>query len=95
MTTKTWLETRDGKTLALTLPFPGAVTATCEEACPCGSSAVVGDVRERSTAYPDRYIAKGFCGGCRARRGMIYAKVDTLFGLEEDERVLSGPWRVY
>ena len=25
----------------------------------------------------------------------IRAKLDTIFGLEEDERVLNGPWKVY
>ncbi len=97
MATKTWLETRDAppRKLALTLPFEGAVTATCSEPCACGSASVVGDGRERSIAHPNRYIARGFCAGCRARRGTIHAEVATLFGLEEDERVLAGPWKVY
>jgi hypothetical protein len=97
MSTKLWLETRDEKPrrLTLTLSFPGAVAADCSEPCPCGSSSVVGDGIERSTAHRDRYIAKGFCAGCRARRGIIYAEVSTLFGVEEDERVLAGPWKVY
>lgn len=95
--TKIWLETRDDKPrkLALTTAYPGAVTATCEEACPCGSSAIVGDGLTRVPAERDEYISKGFCAGCRSRRGTIHAKVDTLFGIEEDERVLGGPWRVY
>ncbi len=44
----------------------------------------------------DTYAADGACLSCRKPIGVIRAKVSTLFGLEEDERVLyHGRARVY
>jgi hypothetical protein len=43
----------------------------------------------------DSHYADGHCLKCDARVGTIRVKLDTIFGLEEDERVLNGPWKVY
>ena len=43
----------------------------------------------------DYYRASGFCKECRAPVGEIRAYMDTLFGVEEDDRVLNGRCRVY
>lgn len=64
-----------------------------EEACACGSRLVGGTGRE--IEGHDVYRARGLCVGCRAYRGVIRVQVATVFGLEEDERVMAGPWRVY
>jgi hypothetical protein len=92
---KTWLERDAGAKFDLSLPFVGAVTATCAQPCPCGSSSVVGDGIERVPTERDEYVARAFCAACKARRGVIHASVETLFGTEEDEAVLHGRWRVY
>lgn len=92
--TSLWLDVA-GRWLGLKLSFPGATTADCVEACSCGSSAVVGDGRTPAPGKRDEYVARGFCAACRTPRGTIHAKVSTIFGVEEDERVLAGPWRVY
>ncbi len=45
----------------------------------------------------DYYAADGFCanGECGKRVGQIRAYVSTIFGLEEDLRMQSGPAKVY
>jgi hypothetical protein len=46
--------------------------------------------------HDDRtWIANGYCADCGDPVGYIYATADTLFGIEEDERVLRGRPRVY
>ena len=43
------------------------------------------------------YVARAECANpeCNREVGVLAAKVSTIFGLEEDERVTAGPWRVY
>jgi hypothetical protein len=43
----------------------------------------------------DTYAADATLLCCKQRVGAMRVKVDTIFGIEEDERVLNGPWRVY
>ena len=41
------------------------------------------------------YESAGYCVACHYYVGIIEAEPGTIFGIEEDERVLSGPWKVY
>ena len=43
----------------------------------------------------DTYAADASCIACGERVGVMYARVDTLFGLEEDEAIANGRARVY
>lgn len=43
----------------------------------------------------DTYAAEAVCLACKQRVGVLRAQVDTIFGIEEDERALRGPWKVY
>jgi len=43
----------------------------------------------------DRYIGTAQCTRCRRDVGQMTVKVDTLFGIEEDNAVLNGRARVY
>lgn len=43
----------------------------------------------------DTYAADAVCVSCRDRVGTIRAQVSTIFGIEEDTRVLHGRPRVY
>lgn len=74
-------------------PTEGGQFAEAPEPCACGSRLVGGTGREVESH--GTYRARGLCAGCREPRGVIRAQVETVFGLEEDERVLAGPWRVY
>ncbi len=38
---------------------------------------------------------KVVCRNCSSPMGVLRVDVPTLFGLEEDRRVLSGPWKVF
>lgn len=59
----------------------------------------VAPVRARGTGKRieshDTYAANAVFVCCGAPAGVLRVKVDTIFGIEEDERVLAGPWRVY
>lgn len=46
-------------------------------------------------ASHDTYRADAVCCGCDAPAGVLRVKVSTIFGIEEDERVLNGRCRVY
>ena len=65
-------------------------------ACPgCNVEAFVIVGGNRRIENRDTYKADGRCKQCGDAVGHIYAKVDTFFGIEEDERVLHGRARVY
>lgn len=77
-----------------TLPHKGAPSVeAAAPACACGSVWVRGlgdDERGHDTI-----TTRAVCAGCGARRGKLVVTVDTLFGIEEDERVMNGRCRVY
>jgi hypothetical protein len=43
----------------------------------------------------DTFYADAMCMQCQARVGELRVKVNTLFGISEDEAVLQGRCRVY
>jgi len=43
----------------------------------------------------DTYTSKAVCAVCGEHLGTLKVKVSTLFGIEEDQRVLNGRARVY
>jgi hypothetical protein len=66
--------------------------------CPkCGALPCNVQGTGRRISSDDRaYEATGVCLACKQAIGTIRAETGTLFGVEEDERVLaSGRWRVY
>jgi hypothetical protein len=86
------LVTDDGPVSAV-MPYDQADHVIAEKPCPCGSRSVSG-LGKRIASF-DTYEADARCNGCWAPRGVLRVKVSTLFGIEEDERVGHGPWRVY
>ena len=65
-------------------------------ACPrCGAEPFAIAGRGRRIEGHDTYVAYGHCLACREYVGQIRARVSTIFGVEEDERVLGGRCRVY
>lgn len=89
------------ETSAGTLPVrtePGLAYAFVDAPCPaCGAPApfkVAGD--HRRIHSHDTYAAEARALCCNARVGVLKAKIETLFGLEEDAAVLvHGRARVY
>ena len=61
--------------------------------CGCKPFNVFG--RSRHIVDDREYHAEAFCTSCSAAVGTIIAKPDTIFGIEEDDRVLNGRCRVY
>ena len=88
---KVWLQ-RDGKSHAVTIPFDGADYVTTTDCCSqCGSQTIRG---VDPTHDHDTYKSKALCANGHPR-GYLFARVETIFGIEEDERVLNGRCRVY
>lgn len=83
----------DGEVHRARRPHPDAVQVVCRRRCSCGSNGYCGKVR--SVESHDTYRSDAMCHRCGAEAGVMRVKVSTLFGVEEDERVLNGPWKVF
>jgi hypothetical protein len=97
MSQKIIFETRDGETRKGKLPHAEADHCVVEGACPhCGATPFkAAGVRGSMTKGHDRYTSDAGCVGCKVVTGKLVVVVNTIFGIEEDERVLRGRCRVY
>lgn len=84
-------------TRACRVPFPGADHVVVEGACPaCGAVPFhAAGIKGTVARGHDTYTANAGCLVCGIPSGQLVARVDTIFGIEEDERVLMGRCRVY
>lgn len=99
--------TVDDKVHQADTPYEGADYVLVKDVteCPlCGhSNGIVCGVplkfkvrgRGKHVESHDTYAAEAVSLCCQQRVGTIRVKMSTIFGVEEDNRVLSGPWRVY
>jgi len=92
---KITLTLHDGTKLECSLSFPEAehVDARSRRAH-CGGEHLMirgGD----PTIGHDIYTSKAFCAVCLEHLGSLVVVVSTIFGIEEDNRVLNGRCRVY
>lgn len=88
----------DGRSLKPKEPMHGHHTyGVFGVACPeCKTNpARVSGRKGTMTHDHDTYKSEAGCYDCQAPMGTITVKVATLFGIEEDEAVLMGRWRVY
>lgn len=78
-------------------PFAGAEYVEVEGACPhCKAQPFnAAGVKGTMVRGHDTYTADAGCIACGVPTGKLVVTVNTLFGIEEDERVLSGRCRVY
>ena len=85
-----------GKTFKVKQPYEGASYANVPDAkCPhCSEELVIQGTGKHIASY-DTYAAMAICVKCEKPVGEIQAKVNTLFGLEEDERVFSMGVKIY
>lgn len=94
----------DGGRHTATLPYDGAdlVTANCD--CPNGcvrpeAMGIKSRLKIRGTGIErrthDTYYASAVALCCGKRIGTLETKVSTVFGIQEDEMVLAGPWKVF
>ena len=79
------------------VPFEGADHAVAEGYCPhCMVTPLkVAGVKGTMAKGHDTYTSDGGCLACNTVLGKLVVTVNTLFGIEEDERVLAGRCRVY
>jgi hypothetical protein len=91
-----------GRTHTAHQPYDGAPSVevngwTCERlflAAACGSQYVAG-IKGTDEVGHDTHTAKAGCARCGATVGTIKVAFNTLFGIEEDARVLNSRCRVY
>lgn len=70
--------------------------AIAEGACPkCKHDPFLVAGTGQSVESHDTYRADAVCLSCKERVGVLRVQVETIFGVEEDERVQGGPWKVY
>jgi hypothetical protein len=87
----------DGARFPLRLPHEAADHALCSGTCPsCGVTGFgVQGAGRRPSADDRAWEADGYCARCKKAVGLIRVEPNTLFGVREDEAVLSGRCRVY
>lgn len=85
----------NGRARKATLPYECAEFVIVDDVdCPrCGKPLAVQSGQPR--VDHDRYRALAWCVVCKAKIGEMVVVVDTIFGIEEDERVLNARCRVY
>ena len=91
------LKTPDGETIALQEPYqsaPCAIPQIDGPECPaCGEALRVRCPNYETTGATAAGAA--VCGVCDAHVGQLTITFNTIFGQEEDQRVLNGRCRVY
>jgi len=91
-----WLEIQRSSGIDRRKVEPDGPNGIVEGACPgCGATPFIVQGRGRHRHSRDTFRAPGVATCCGDSVGYIYAKANTLFGLEEDEAVLNGLARVY
>lgn len=91
----------DGTTRECTIPYDGCDYVVVEGKCPnpaCthpDSPFHVAGVKGTMVKGFNTFTSDAGCIGCKTVSGKLVVTVDTLFGIEEDERVLRGRCRVY
>lgn len=74
---------------------PGEAFAIVFEPCDrCGSDRICGNGEAKRETDRD-FSEDAVCFECRHPAGRIVVDRDTIFGAEEDGRVLGGAWKVY
>ena len=95
---KITVTTSDGAVHRVQLPYLDVGYVNTGIRCPaCGAEQISVSGTGKWIESPDTYAATAVHDdpACRAVVGVIRARVSTLFGLEEDERVFSRGIRVY
>ena len=93
---RVWLEINRASGIEVRPVIPGPTVGKAEGQCPgCGVTPFL----IKGTGihkHDERTMRAGsHCVACDDPVGYVYARVDTIFGLEEDRRVLAGRCRVY
>lgn len=94
---KVTVKLNSGQVLAAKVPFAGADHVVIElSACPLCKGAAPLKVKGANRHHDhDTHYADAIALCCGKPVGTIRVKVDTIFGIEEDRRVLNGRARVY
>jgi hypothetical protein len=84
------------KRYKVTIPYEGCnfVIVPNQNCQHCGEELKV-QGKGNHIASHDTYAANAHCVNCKKVIGELQVKVDTIFGLEEDERVLCSRYKVY
>jgi hypothetical protein len=95
---KITLKLPDGSSRRASVPYAGCEFVIVNNSeCPnskCRGYSVRGNGKNRVQSQYDEE-EDAVCAACFTPRGRIHVKLDTLFGRDEDNRVLNGRCRVY
>lgn len=95
---KITLITEASEEIPLRLPYDGSEYVVADgKRCECGGDPLTVCGARGTDREDDRGMieAAAICARCRGILGTIRIEIQTLFGLEEDRRVLNGRPRVY
>ena len=82
------------RTVLARLPYNGCPWVEVDYPCSgCGAFRIAGS--KPHVEEDSKITATAVCLGCRAPCGTLVVSTETLFGLEEDDRMLNGRPRVY
>ena len=95
MSLKITITLKDGRKVKAKLPYEHASDAVTDVQCPNGGHFLAAHGIGTPQVEYDTMTSPARCCGCGERIGTITVKVNTLFGIEEDERMLNGRFRVY
>lgn len=84
------------KNHVMRVPYPDApfVVSNDDLRCPHCDTEIKARMPHPTIEF-DTYRGDAVCAGCDRKIGHMTAKVSTIFGIEEDRRVLEGHCRVY
>lgn len=81
-----------------TLPYLDAGFLVCEGKCPCCDTQrfeIKGDTKSKVQVNDLVFVCVAYCTNCQKPVGTLKVEMETLFGLDEDRKVLQGRPRVY
>lgn len=87
----------EGPEIPCNLPYASAAYVVPTQAVVCSCSKAALQLQGGGITHHDHdtYYAPVKCLACGVQLGELHAKVSTIFGIEEDDRVLHGRPRVY
>ncbi|KKL08442.1 hypothetical protein LCGC14_2575810 [marine sediment metagenome] len=85
----------NGNRIAVSVPENAAETVLCPSlTCPCDNEPLVVRGHDPSESR-DTMTSQASCVRCGQHAGELRVKFDTIFGIEEDERMTNSAWKVY
>lgn len=94
---KITLRTNDKADHNCSLPYEGAAAVDVDDGTTCNHCDEVLRVysNQHQSCGDGSVKGRALCLSCKKEVGFLFVEFNTIFGLEEDQRVLNGRCRVY